>query len=130
MDNDLNCQLLQSAKTALRRGKRSLARELAHEIVANNPDEVEGWLILGGLSSPKSSLAYLEKAYILKPDDPRVNEALNWARQRAKIRDYEINLNETQKLHPFFILRNLRFHPPLLPQHIDLFGSGLLLFCC
>jgi lipoprotein-anchoring transpeptidase ErfK/SrfK len=114
MMSDLDRQLLESAKTALRRGDKSLARKIAHEIVANNPNEVEGWLILGGLSSPKSSLAYLEKAHFLAPDDPRVDRALTWARERAGVEDHEINLSETQKLYSVKLPARFEVAPPII----------------
>lgn len=75
--------LLIESKAALRRGDRALARHLAQQAVANDPGAVEGWLILGGLSTPNASLAYLEVASDLAPDDPRVTAALTWARERA-----------------------------------------------
>lgn len=114
MMNDLNRELMQRAKTALRSGERTLARKIAHEIVANDPDEVEGWLILGALSSPKSSLAYIEKAHFLAPDDSRVKEALNWARHRAGVEDKEINLSETQKIFPFIPIEQFKVTPPII----------------
>jgi len=114
MMTDPNRQLLAKAKSAIRRGERSLARKIAHQIVANDPDDVEGWLILGGLSSPKSSLAYLEKAFFLAPDDPRVSKALNWARQRAGFDDREINLSKTQKLYPIRKPEHLKLTPPII----------------
>lgn len=112
--NDLNRDLLQRAKTALRQGERSLAKKIAHEIVANDPDEVEGWLILGALSSPKSSIAYIEKAHFLAPDDPRVTKALDWARRRAGVEDEEINLSETQKIFPFLRVEEFKVSPPII----------------
>ena len=114
MMNDLNRDLMQRAKNALRRGERSLAKKIAHEIVANDPGEVEGWLILGALSTPKSSLAYIEKAYFLAPDDLRVKKALNWSKERAGVEDQEINLSETQKIFPFIRTEKFKVSPPIV----------------
>ena len=75
--------LLAESKAALRRGDRAQAREMAQQLVANHPDALEGWLILGGLSNPTASLAYVNIAHRLAPDDPRVKTALAWARQRV-----------------------------------------------
>ena len=74
---------LADSKAALQRGDRALARRIAQQVVANDPDALEGWLILGGLSNPNASLAYLEIAHSLAPEDPRVKAALTWARARA-----------------------------------------------
>lgn len=106
-------QLLENAKAALRRGERALAKEIAYEIVAANPDQVEGWLLLGGLSSPKSSLAYLEKAHYLAPDDPRVKKALNWAQQRAGLKDRGFNFDDTRELRFSISPENFKLTPPV-----------------
>ena len=114
MMKDSNHHLLENAKNALRRGEKTLARKIAREIVAKDPDEVEGWLILGGLSSPKSSIAYLEKAYFLAPDDPRVNRALKWAKGRVGREKQGINLNITQKLYSVRLPEQFRVSPPII----------------
>ena len=62
MTQENNLPLLEQAKAALRRGDRTLARRLAQQFVSAHPADVEGWLLLGGLSSLKASLAYLNKA--------------------------------------------------------------------
>ena len=73
---------VEEAKEALRRGDRTSARRLSQKIVNKNPENFEGWLMLGGLSTPKASLIYLQKAQKIAPDDPRVKEAVIWARNR------------------------------------------------
>lgn len=75
--------LIAQAKEALKRGQRTLARRIAQRIVAENPDSVEGWLLLGGLSQPKASLAYIQIAVELAPADPQVQKALDWAKRRV-----------------------------------------------
>jgi len=106
-------QLLADARDALRRGERSLAREIAHEIVAINPDEVEAWLLLGGLSSPKSSLAYIEKAQQIAPEDPRVEKALAWARARSGVIHRGRSLEDTHKLGTLIPEDSLKISPPI-----------------
>ncbi len=73
---------ISDAKAALLSGDRVTARRIAQQWVMAHPDSVEGWLLLGGLSSPKASLAYLQRASGLAPEDPRVREALAWAQTR------------------------------------------------
>ncbi len=83
MKTQFERQLTLKAKAALRKGERTLARRIAQRIVAENPDNLDGWLLLGGLSTPKASFAYLQIAAELAPDDPRVRDALAWAERRS-----------------------------------------------
>ncbi|MFW5713284.1 MAG: L,D-transpeptidase family protein [Brevefilum sp.] len=78
---DETTQILQ-AKAALRRGDRSQARQIAQRIINQDPQNVDAWLILGGLAAPQNSIGYLERALELKPEDPRVKKAYQWARHR------------------------------------------------
>ncbi len=75
-------RLMVEAKAALRRGDRALARRIAKQIIHENPQDVEGWLLLGGLSKPEASLEYFQKLKRFAPDEPRVEKALIWARER------------------------------------------------
>ena len=75
---------LSDIKTALRSGDRMLARKLARQYVAANPGDADGWLLFAGLSSPQASLAYLNRAKEIAPDDPRVAAALDWVHQRLE----------------------------------------------
>jgi lipoprotein-anchoring transpeptidase ErfK/SrfK len=76
-----------------------MARRIAQRIVEEYPDNTEGWLLLGGLSDPKGSLAYIQKAQKLNPDDERVNQALEWAQKRY-VQSREAASNEpTQAIH-------------------------------
>lgn len=65
-------------KQILRSGNRVKAKKLALLLTDEFPDRVEGWLILGGLSSPEDSLIYLNKAQEIDPNDTRVQEAIDW----------------------------------------------------
>jgi lipoprotein-anchoring transpeptidase ErfK/SrfK len=98
-ENDL--RLLEQAKSALRRGDRMLSRRIAQHLVQKNPDDIEGWLLLGGLSSPKASLAYLKKAEEIDPGDPRVREALIWAQGRLDDVTQRIDLERTREIRLF-----------------------------
>ena len=90
--------LLQQAKAALRRGDRMRARRLAQQLISEDPDNVEGWLILGGLSSPKASYAYLSHAYEIAPEDERVRQALRWAGERIGQETQRLDSGRTRKI--------------------------------
>ena len=95
--------LISQAKAALRRGDRSLARRMAQAVLAGNPENVEAWLILGGLSSPSASLSHLEKALALAPDDRKVQTAYQWAKARNTREAAPAPNESTQKIvatHP------------------------------
>ncbi len=74
--------LYKFAKKALQENDRETAKKVAEYIVANDPDEYRGWLLLAGLSRPDHSIIYLEKARAIAPDDIRIEEAYTWAKQR------------------------------------------------
>ncbi len=98
MAPDSRRRYLEQAKAALRRGDRTLARRITQKIVADYPDEVEGWLLLGGISKPRASLAYIIKAHELAPDDPHVQAAMAWAKERLSSRWIPSDQAETQEI--------------------------------
>jgi lipoprotein-anchoring transpeptidase ErfK/SrfK len=108
-------QLIEEAKAALRRGDKTLARRLAQKVVGAFPNCVDGWLILAGLSEPGASLAYLQIAQELAPDDPRVRKALTWAGQRIRIKDtLETGDQErTQRIERLHKKKRPLIHPPI-----------------
>ncbi len=81
MTNQTTPQLISSAKAALRSGDRVTARRLAQKALMEAPDAFEGWLLLGRLSAPRASLAYIQKAYALAPDNKQVRTALEKAKR-------------------------------------------------
>jgi len=93
--------LLEQAKAALRRGDRMLSRRIALKLVQEHPEDIEGWLLLGGLSSPKASLAYLRKAEEIDPYDPRVRKALAWAKGRVAEETLQLDLDRTREIRLF-----------------------------
>ena len=93
--------LLEQAKAALRRGDRMLSRRIAQKLVREHPEDIEGWLLLGGLSSPKASLAYLRQAEEIDPYNPRVRQALAWARSRVSEETQQIDLERTREIRLF-----------------------------
>ncbi|MBU2578419.1 hypothetical protein KKA69_06400 [Patescibacteria group bacterium] len=80
MSNTSYLSLIDLAKQTLREGDRTTTKKVAQYIVAHHPDGLEGWLLLGGLSSPENSLVYLNIAKEIAPNDPRVKAALAWAK--------------------------------------------------
>ena len=89
---------LNAIKTALRSGDHVTARKLARQFVADYPDVAEGWLLLGGLSSPKASLIYLNTAKELAPENPRVDKALRWAADRTGRAESYLDGEQTRRI--------------------------------
>ena len=98
MAPDSRQRYLEYAKAALRRGDRTLARRIAQKIVSDYPDDIEGWLLLGGISKPKASLAYIINAQKLAPEDPRVKAAMTWAKERLSAPWVQSDQANTQKI--------------------------------
>ena len=98
-DDEFYQALIEDAKAALQRGDRTLSRRITQKYVKEHPNDVEGWLILGGLSDPKGSLAYLQKAQDLAPDDLRVKKALEWAQKRSMYAHAAISNEQPHETH-------------------------------
>lgn len=119
--------LIEQAKAALRNGERTLARRLAQQYLAEQPTDVEGWLLLGGLSSPKASLAYLAHAFELAPKDPRAQRALRWAQARAIAETQEIRVSQTRRLHPPVSAGAITVRPPVIVEKQSPVWLGMLI---
>jgi lipoprotein-anchoring transpeptidase ErfK/SrfK len=106
MMTDFQKILIEKAKEALRKGDRQVARRLAQKALSFEPNNVDAWLLLGGLSSPRASLVFLEKARVIAPDDPRVNQAIAWANDRfakaygAMDHSYDADDQRWTRFHP------------------------------
>jgi lipoprotein-anchoring transpeptidase ErfK/SrfK len=100
MNKPHDLRLLSHAKAALRRGDRLTARRIAQRVVAENPGDVAGWLFLAGLSNPRASLAYAERARKLAPADPRVRAAWAWAAARHEQSRARSDWQETSRTTP------------------------------
>lgn len=98
MATDSRRRYLEQAKAALRRGDRTLARRIAQKLISDYPDDFEGWLLLGGISKPKASLAYIINAQKLAPEDPRVKAAMAWAKERLSAPWLRSDQAETQEI--------------------------------
>jgi len=84
MSNKKFLALYNYAKRTLHEGDRVNARKVAQQIVSKYPARLEGWLLLGGLSSPENGLYYLKKAEQLDPEDQRVKAAITWAQKKME----------------------------------------------
>jgi lipoprotein-anchoring transpeptidase ErfK/SrfK len=93
-----DASLLTQAKAALRIGDHTQARRLAQRVIAQNPENLEAWLLLGGLSKPRASLNYLDKARELAPEDPRVQKAVQWATKRLEQAAEKPQTDQTRKI--------------------------------
>lgn len=77
-------QILAEARRALRQGDRLTARRLAAELTRLQPDLEEGWLILAGLSEPRASIQYLNRALQINPTSQRARQGIHWAIERLR----------------------------------------------
>ncbi len=95
-------QLLRNAKLAVRERDLDKAWQLLHEYIIEEPDDIEAWLMLGGLAKPENRLAYIERAEELAPEDERVRKALVWARgqMRAEQARRQEEHDQTQETFP------------------------------
>jgi len=73
---------LELARQALQAGHKRDARRWAGKALRLAPENVEGWLILAQVASPRPSRVYLEQARRLEPDNPDVQAALLRAQLR------------------------------------------------
>lgn len=76
--------LIIAAKEALRQGDRVTAKRLARNAIGLEPNNLDGLLILGGLSDPQSSIIFVQRALDVDPENPHTQEALRWATERLK----------------------------------------------
>ena len=116
MTNENVLPLLDQAKAALRRGDRTLARRLAQRYVSAHPGDVEGWLLLGGLSSSNARQAYLLKAAELAPGDTRVKQALAWAGLGSEEVTHKIDLGKTREIRTARQTKTFQIPQPVINQ--------------
>ena len=105
--------LLSEAYAALHRGDLPLARQKAHKVVSIDPECVQGWLILAGLSNPEVSLYYARKAQAISPDNPWVIKALHWAQQRCEDKKTSTSLEATRKVRTGHREKVFILEPPI-----------------
>jgi lipoprotein-anchoring transpeptidase ErfK/SrfK len=73
---------LVNARVALQNNNRMEARRWAAHAAKLAPDSEEAWLILGAVSSPAASLAYIQRALEINPQSERAVKGMQWALQR------------------------------------------------
>jgi lipoprotein-anchoring transpeptidase ErfK/SrfK len=110
MMNESSAVLIARAKDALRRGERTLARRLAQKAVALDRENLDGWLLLSGLSHPVASLTYAEKALKLAPNDHVVIKAFEWASRRLSL---ETNIDQDQTQAIYYPIPSVNQIPPM-----------------
>ncbi len=81
LEIDLN-QVLQRARSAIKKGDRQAARRLAQWVLKRAPKCEEAWLILAAIANPKASIYYLRKALQINPGSLRAKKGMQWAIQR------------------------------------------------
>lgn len=77
-------KLLEEAREALKNKDVRLARRLAERVATLNPDNEEAWLILGALANPKESVALIQRALEINPQNIRAQKGMEWAKQRLE----------------------------------------------
>ena len=77
-------QAIQNAYKALQNGDNLTARRWAERAAQLAPDMEEPWLILASIASPHASLAYLEQALKINPNNRRASIGLSWAQDRLR----------------------------------------------
>lgn len=75
---------ISQARRALQSGERYQARRWAEKAITLAPNEEEPWLLLAVVSSPRASVAYLNKALEINPDSRRARKGMHWAAQRLR----------------------------------------------
>ncbi len=86
MNDDLmkSRQAVDQARTALRNGDRTAARQWAEKAAQLAPQSEDPWLILAAVASPQASLDYIKKALAANPESPRARKGMEWAMQRLQ----------------------------------------------
>lgn len=73
---------IQNAQFALQKKQTVEARRLAMEAAQLDPNFEDPWLIMASLSSPKASVAYLQRALEINPRSERAAKGMQWALDR------------------------------------------------
>jgi lipoprotein-anchoring transpeptidase ErfK/SrfK len=116
MNQESERRLLAESKAALRKGDRALARRIAQQVVSENFNALEGWLILAGLSNPKARLAYLEIAQGLDAEDPRVKAAIKWSRERMGEVTPGLDAEDTREIRGAKVGTTPQIRPPITTE--------------
>jgi lipoprotein-anchoring transpeptidase ErfK/SrfK len=80
---------LNNARISYHQGNHSKTRYWARIAVNINPNIEEPWLWLAAASSPRASIAYLEKALSINPQSQRARLGMHWAVKRVRAQPIE-----------------------------------------
>jgi len=76
-DTQTNAEKFQLATEELKAGKKMVAYLIGHEMLANDSEDYQAWIILAQAAPTKEeAIKNLEKALELKPDDERIKKYL------------------------------------------------------
>ena len=76
---------LLNARNSYHQGNHSKTRYWARIAAEINPNIEEPWLWLAAVSSPRASIAYLQKALSLNPRSDRARQGMHWAIKRVRL---------------------------------------------
>ncbi len=74
-----NHELIAQAKQAVLDGDAALARQLAEQVLATDPENSAAMLLMAGLSEPHESVHWLRKVLDLDPQNQTAREGMQWA---------------------------------------------------
>ncbi len=77
-------QAVRLARQALQQGDSRQARSAAFQATRLAPELEDGWLLLAAVSSPRASMAYLQRALEINPTSQRARAGMHWALQRNR----------------------------------------------
>lgn len=75
---------LENARISFYQGNHSKTRYWARIATKLDPNIEEPWLWLAAVSSPRASVAYLQKALIINPNSKRAKAGMHWAIKRIR----------------------------------------------
>lgn len=76
---------LQNARIAYYQGDHYKTRYWARLAANIDPNIEEPWLWLAAVSSPRASIAYLQKVLSINPESKRAREGMHWAIKRLRV---------------------------------------------
>jgi lipoprotein-anchoring transpeptidase ErfK/SrfK len=76
---------LNNARSSFYQGNQTKTRYWARIAININPKLEEPWLWLAAVSSPRASLAYLQKALEINPNSQRARQGMHWAVKRLRV---------------------------------------------
>jgi lipoprotein-anchoring transpeptidase ErfK/SrfK len=85
------------ANLALQAGQRGLARRWAERALQLDASNVEAWLVLAAVASPRASVEYLKKALEIDPSNQRARQGMHWAIQRLKAQPHHAQTSRQRR---------------------------------